>query len=165
MVPEAARYPGAVDADAHRAEAIASSIRARDLLGSVSRSADQDAELLTAAFASRHHWQVVGGLQEWIVSDWLVSRAAAAVGVAHLALLFAERAYSTALRDGTPAWAQASAAEGVARAYGAAADLDQRDAWCAIARDLVEAIDDQGDRVVAAGQLADTAAFAGPTGP
>ena len=126
------------------------------------RTADQDAELLTAAFTSRHHWQEVGGAQQWIVSDWMVSRAAAAVGIGHLSLLFAERAYAAALEDGTPDWLQASTAEGVARAYGAAGNLDQRDAWCAIASGLVRAIGNKEDRAVVAGQLAVTASFRCP---
>jgi len=87
------------------------------------------------------------------------------VGDGHLSLLFAERAYAAAFADGTPDWLAASAAEGVARAYGAAGDLDRRDAWCAIATGLVEVIGNNEERAVVAGQLADTAGFAGRSFP
>ena len=153
-----------MDAPSQRRAAIEAYQRAWALLDTPARSADQDAELLTTAFASRHHWQSVGGAQQWIVSDWMISRAAGAVGVSHLALLFAERAYAAALEDGTPDWLHASAAEGVARAYAAAGDLDQRDAWCAIALGLVTAIANKEDRAVVAAQLADTAGFRGTAG-
>ena len=156
------RYPGEVDTAAHRTAAIEAGNRAWELLGKDSRTPDEDAELLTVAFVSRHHWQVAGGAHQWIVGDWMVSRAAAAAGTAHLALVFAERAYAAALDDGTPDWLVASAAEGVARAYGAAGDLDQRDAWCAIAGSMVAAVGNREDRAVVAGQLADTAGFRPP---
>jgi len=43
-------------------------------------------------------------------------------------------------------WLQTSAAEGVARAYGAAGDLDRRDAWCAIACGLAKVIGNNEER-------------------
>ncbi len=148
-----------MDTPDHRVEAIETFNRAWQLLDAGVRTSDEDAELLTVAFASRHHWQEAGGSQQWIVGDWMVSRAAADVGIAHLALMFAERAYAAALEDGTPDWLLASAAEGVARAYGASGDLDQRDAWSAIAGSLVKAIGNREDRAVVAGQLAETSGF------
>lgn len=151
-----------MDASGHRIEAIEAYNRAWQLLDADVRSPDEDAELLTVAFVSRHHWQVAGGSQQWIMSDWMVSRAAAAAGIGHLALLFAERAYGRALDDGTPDWLLASAAEGVARAYGASGDLDQRDAWAAIAGSLVKSIGNADDRAVVAGQLAETSGFRPP---
>jgi len=152
-----------VDAPAQRSAAIDASTRAWELLRVPVRTPDQDVELLTTAFASRHHWQAVGGAQQWIVSDWMISRASAALGIGHLSLLFAERAYAAALEDGTPDWLYASAAEGVARAYASTGDLDQRDAWCAIALGLVTAIANKDDRAVVAARLADTADFRGHT--
>jgi len=150
-----------MDAASQRSAAIEAFNRAWELLDTPVRTPDQDAELLTVAFASRHHWQAVGGAQQWIVSDWMISRASGAVGIGHLSLLFAERAYAAALEDGTPDWLYASAAEGVARAYASTGDLDHRDAWCAIAAGLVTAIADKEDRAVVAGQLADTADYRG----
>ncbi len=150
-----------MDAEHHRTEAIRAYNRAWELLGTEHRSADQDVDLLTAAFTSRHNWQEVGGAQQWIVADWMVSRAAAAVGQGELALLFAERAYGAALQDGTD-WLEASAAEGVARAFAAAGDLDQRDAWCAVAVGLVTAIGNKENRAVVAGQLAETSSYRPP---
>jgi hypothetical protein len=92
----------------------------------------------------------------------MVSRAAGAVGMGQLALLFAERAYGAARQEGTPDWLEASSAEGVARAFAAAGDLGQRDAWCAVAVGLVTAIGNKEDRAVVAGQLADTSSYRPP---
>ena len=161
VVVDAAGYPDGMDAEGHRTEAVEAYNRAWALLGTDHRTADQDADLLTAAFTSRHHWQEVGGAQQWIVADWMVSRAAAAVGLGELALLFAERAYGAAVEDGTD-WLEASAAEGVARAFAAAGDLGQRDAWCAVAVGLVTAIGNKENRAVVAGQLAETAGYRPP---
>ena len=151
-----------MDAEAHRTEAVEAFNLAWALIETEHRTADQDADLLTAAFTSRHHWQVVGGSQQWIVADWMVSRAAGAVGMGQLALLFAERAYGAARQEGTPDWLEASSAEGVARAFAAAGDLGQRDAWCAVAVGLVTAIGNKEDRSVVAGQLADTSSYRPP---
>jgi hypothetical protein len=150
-----------MDAGGHRAQAVEAYHQAWALLEADHRTADEDADLLTAAFTSRHHWQAAGGAQQWIVADWMVSRAAAAVGLGELALLFAERAYGAALDDGTD-WLVASAAEGVARAFAAAGDLGQRDAWCAVAVGLVTAIGNKENRAVVAGQLAETAGYRPP---
>jgi hypothetical protein len=53
----------------------------------------------------------------------------------------------------------------VAQVYGAAGDLDRRDAWCAIASGLVKVIGNNEERFVVAGQLTDTAGFVGRSFP
>jgi hypothetical protein len=90
--------------------------RCWDLLEST-RNADDDVELLTAAFSSRFHWLRVGAIEQWITSDWMVARAAAATGDGELSLRFAERAHRAAQENAVPDWLVASTAEGVARAY------------------------------------------------
>ena len=142
------------DAD-HRAVAIGCFNRCWELLETEPRTDEQDIELLTEAFTSRHHWMAVGAAEQWIIADWMVSRAAATLGFGDLALRFAERAYAAGLAEGTPDWLHASTAEGVARAFAAADDLVESEAWCAVAAHLVERIADEDDRAVVAGQLAD----------
>lgn len=119
------------------------------------RDLGDDVELLTAAFGSRYHWLIAGELEQWIVSDWMVARAAAAVGDGQLSLLFAKRAHAAAQDNGVPDWLVASSAEGVARAHAAAGDLEQFGHYFALATRLVSVIADADDRELIAGQLAD----------
>ncbi len=119
------------------------------------RNADDDVELLTAAFGTRFHWLNAGAMEQWIVSDWMVARAAAATGDAGLSLRFAERAHTAAQQNEVPDWLVASTAEGVARAYAAAGDVGAFNNWSALAARLVEVIADPDDRTLIASQLAE----------
>ena len=119
-----------------------------------SRDADGDVELLTVAFSSRYHWLKVGETEQWIVSDWMVARAAAAVGEAELSLRFARRAHSASQENEVPDWLVASTAEGVARAYAALGDAEEFTHWSALAARLVDVIADPEDKSLIANQLA-----------
>ena len=121
----------------------------------MARGSDDDVELLTAAFASRYHWLNAGDVQHWIVSDWMVARAAAALGDGMLAILFAQRAHVAAQESASPDWLVASTAEGVARAYAAIGDVDEFNNWAALAKRLIEVIADPEDQSLIASQLAD----------
>jgi len=119
------------------------------------RNPDDDVELLTAAFSSRFHWLSVGTTEQWIVSDWMVARAAAATGDATLAVRFAERAHSAAQENEVPDWLVASTAEGVARAYAVGGDVEAFNNWSALAARLVEVIADPEDKTLIASQLSE----------
>lgn len=142
-----------MDAGAHREVAVATYQRCWELLDQPVRSPSEEVELLTSAFASRFHWSHAGGLQESIIADWMVSRAAAATGQGPLAVRFALCADGAAQGADVPDWLLASTAEGVARAYGAE-DPERRDRWIATAETLVAAIADDADRDLIARQLA-----------
>jgi hypothetical protein len=129
--------------------------RCWEILELPSRSNEDDVELMTAAFASRYHWLKVGSGEQWIVSDWMVARAAGVVGAPELSLVFAQRAHAAAQDRDSPDWLVASTAEGVARAYAAAGNAEEFAKWNALAGRLVEAIGDPEDRTLIAGQLAD----------
>jgi len=143
-----------VDAEAHREVAAATYQRCWELLEQPVRSKHDDVDLLTNAFASRFHWGRVGGLQEWIIGDWMVSRAAAATGQGQLAVWFAVRADAATDEADVADWLRASTAEGVARAYGASGDAARRDLWIRKAQALVDVIADAEDRELIASQLA-----------
>lgn len=128
--------------------------RCWDLLGTT-RDADDDVELMTAAFSSRFHWLNAGAVEQWIVSDWMVARAAAAIGEGELALRFAKRAHSAAQENEIPDWLIASSAEGVARAYAAIGDVEEFNNWSALATRLIDVIADPEDKALIASQLAD----------
>jgi hypothetical protein len=91
--------------------------RCWELLETPGRSNDQDRELLTAAFASRYHWASIGDAEQLITSDWIVSRAAAAVGEAELSVTYATLANDAAEGAAVTDWSLASTAEGLARAW------------------------------------------------
>lgn len=128
--------------------------RCWDLLGTT-RDADDDVELMTAAFSSRFHWLNAGAVEQWIVSDWMVARAASAIGEGELALRFAKRAHSAAQENEIPDWLIASSAEGVARAYAAIGDVEEFNNWSALATRLIDVIADPEDQALIASQLAD----------
>jgi hypothetical protein len=128
--------------------------RCWDLLAA-QREPDDDVELLTAAFSSRFHWLSAGTTEQWIVSDWMVARAAAAIGDGALALRFAKRAHSAAQESETPDWLVASTAEGVARAYAATGDVEEFNNWSALAGRLIDVIADPEDKALIASQLSD----------
>jgi hypothetical protein len=146
-----------METDVHRSIAAAAYNRCWELLETQGRSAEEDDELLTAAFTSRYHWAIVGGREKAITSDWMVSRAAQALGESDIALRFARRAYDAAQEPSTSDWLVASTAEGMARAFAAAGDQVQCREWCEKAEKLVARIADEEDREIIAEQLASVA--------
>jgi hypothetical protein len=117
------------------------------------RSAQQDRELLTLAFASRYHWAIVGGPAEAVISDWMVSRCCAAVGEPALAVRFAEAALA-GLGDDAPAWLRASVHEGMARACAAAGNTAGRETHVVLAQQAIALETDAEDRALILAQIA-----------
>jgi len=146
-----------MDDAAHMAIAVATFNQSQDLLH-MQRSADEDRALLTAAFASRHHWHAIGGPEEFAIADWLVSRAAAATGHVELALQFATAALDHGSQDDEteyPSWLQASLLEGLARAHRAAGNLEARDEYIARARAMLVLETDAADAALIEAQIAE----------
>jgi hypothetical protein len=128
--------------------------RCWELLEQEDRTEDDDVELLTAAFSSRFFWINVGAPEQWIISDWMVARAAGGTGDVDLALLFAQRANDAARDIDVPDWLVASTAEGVARAYSQCGDVEEFSNWSALATRLIDVIADPADKSLIASQLA-----------
>lgn len=150
---EVVHYSSRVDSEQHRSEAARLFNAGWTLWDLPERTADDDATLLTNAFASRHHWHEVGSLEQWIVADWMVARAAAA-GDGELAVRFARRAFTSAQGGEIEDWMVASTAEGVARAYAAAGDHSSRDEWHDRASEMTCGVRDDESRALIARQLA-----------
>jgi hypothetical protein len=129
--------------------------RCWELLETGQRTIELDRELLTCAFASRYHWTQVGGADRVIMSDWMVSRAAAAIGEGTIAVDYARCAVDSALAPGTADWLVASTAEGMARAYDAVGDEAERERWYRRAEELTANIADAEDRELIEVQLAE----------
>ena len=138
----------------HRPIAVQTFNACWEILEKEGASVEDYRELLTLAFTSRWHWSVVGGLDQWITSDWMVSRAASLYGDHLLARDFIDRAWN-ALSEESPDWLRASVAEGHARAALLAGDDTLFATWRATARELVAAIAEDEDRAVIADQLAE----------
>ena len=136
----------------HRAIAISTYGDCWDLLDSV-RSAEEDRNLMTLAFTSRYHWLKAGGPTEWAISDWMVSRCAAAVGEGSLSVTFAKSALA-GVTDDSPAWLRASMYEGMARACVAIGDLDGKVQHIAQARMALATEESQEDRQLIESQIA-----------
>ena len=137
----------------HRAIGIATYNYCWKLLETPRRARDEDLELLTSAFASRYHWSFTGGPQQWVIGDWMISRAAAAIKEGSLSATFAHRANDAAQEFEAPDWLLASCAEGLARAYAAHGNARERDGWYAVAEQLVAHIADEESRELVADQL------------
>jgi hypothetical protein len=148
-----------MDQTVARQEAIAAYNRSFDLLDLPERSAVEDAELLAAAWTSRHLWMLAGGTREVVIADWMVSRVAAALSASHpgFAPLSVEMAKSALGGAGDDAadWLKASLAEGMARAALAAHDTAQGAVWLAEAERLLILIADEEDREVIDAQIDD----------
>ena len=133
--------------------AVATYNRCWDLLESPRRTSDEDAELLTCAFTSRHHWQVVGGAPQAITADWMVSRVACELDNADLAVEYAERAFAGVQAGEHPAWLRASVFEGLGRAHAVAGNRDHRDRYVSLAWLVLDREPDPDNREVIAAQL------------
>jgi hypothetical protein len=114
---------GAVTDAENRSKAISEFNRAQDLFHSV-RNAEQNSQMLQAALTSRHYWRLVGGEQEFAISDWLMSRIYVEFKEPRLAVEFAISSLSHK-QDGFPYWQKASLFEGLARAYKCADKLSE----------------------------------------
>jgi hypothetical protein len=143
-----------VDGVTQRAIAVERYNHCWHLLEKVGRTKDEDTELLTSAFVSRYYWSLVDGTEQCIIGDWMISRAAAAVGEGDLALRFALLANDHAQEAKASDWLIASTTEGLARAHAASGDLEARDRWITAAELLIETIADSEDRKLIASQLA-----------
>lgn len=128
----------------HRSIAISTYNECWKLL-ETARSAEDDRNLLSLAFASRYHWLQVGGAQQRVVADWMVSRCAAAVGEGALSVKFATSSLEGLTVD-APAWMRASVHEGMARASAAVGDRDGRASHIAMARAALESEQSLEDR-------------------
>jgi hypothetical protein len=145
---------GADAAGAHTAFAKAAFNGVWDLIDRPERSADDERQMLTLAFASRWHWGEVGSPENKAIADWQVAHVASLVGQPSLALTYAQSAYDSARNDGLPDWLRASTAEGLARAHACAGGRASYETYAAEARQLAEVLDDEEDRELILGQLA-----------
>ncbi len=136
-----------------RALAIDAYNKAQDLLYA-DRSPEQDTELLTLAFVSKHFWKQAGGNMQFAISDWLISRVFGELGFADLAVEFAVA--SLAYEDKNfPYWTKASLCEGAARAFKNVGMNEECARHIALANEYLALEENAADAEVIADQMKD----------
>jgi len=155
-MPEPPRPPQ-IDAATRRALAVGLYNRCWELLAIPDRTPEQDAELIHAAHASRHHWGEIADTPARLWrGEWMCSRVYAALGRAEPALWHARRALALldAGGDAGEDWDRPAVCEAMARASFAAGAAVEGATWKARATELAAAIADPDDRDVLERDLA-----------
>lgn len=102
--------------------------------------------MIHAAHASRFHWEDAGEPVNHARGEWQVSRAYTVAGRAEPALHHARSCLTIAEEHALGPFDLACAHEALARAHALAGDQDARDRHAAIARDLVDQMDEADER-------------------
>ncbi len=139
----------------HRQLAVSLFNRTWELLDRDSRSHEERAEMLTAAFASRHHWREIGEPRNFAISDWQVSRVAAILGYPDLADEYGQRSLETASKYRLGPFYEGYAHEALARAARLAGNRDLKKKHLEIAYELLEQVEESGERDLLAPDLAE----------
>ena len=144
----------ATDVDVqHRAMAVELYNRTWSLLDEPNRTAEQDREMLGAAFGSMYHWSLVGDEKNFAISDWQVARVLATVGQTDLAQQFADQALRRAVDGNLGPFLIGCGHEVLARVAAAKGDDDARQNHLARADDILSIIEDQEEREVLSADL------------
>ncbi len=139
----------------HRRLAVSLFNRTWELLDQDVRSHGERAEMLTAAFGSRYHWREIGEPRNFAVSDWQVSRVAAVLGYPDLAEEYGQRSLEEASRHRLGAFYEGYAHEALARAARLAGNRDLKRKHLDIAFELLDQIEESGERDLLAPDLAE----------
>lgn len=137
----------------HRQHAVALFNRTWELLDQENLTDEQQAEMLTVAFASRHHWRQIGEPKHFSVSDWQVSRVAAVLGYPDLANEFGKRSLHIASLAGLAPFYVGYAHEALARAARLAGNRDVTANHLEAARDMLGLVEDAEERKTLAADL------------
>lgn len=129
--------------------------RAWELLDRSELSAEEEEEMLAAAFAQRYHWYEIGEARNWAIADWQISRVAAVLGYADLARRFGLRSLEVAQAHDLGPFLEGFAHEAIARAAAIVDDIDTFTEHLNEARALVGAIDDHDERTTLEADLAE----------
>ena len=109
---------------------------------------EEEEEMLASAFAQRYHWYVVGSPRNRAISDWQISRVAAVLGYADLALRFGERSLAICLDNDLDAFVTGFAHEAIARAAAEVDDIEMFTEHLEAAKEKLTEIEDPEDRDV-----------------
>jgi len=141
----------------HRQIAVELFNRTWELLDKQSRSEDEQAEMLTAAFTSRYHWQQVGDARNFTVGDWQISRVAAVLGYPDLAEQYGKRSLHVASLSGLAPFYVGYAHEALARAARLAGNRGVVATQLEAAHEMLAQVEDGAERDLLAADLKDIA--------
>jgi hypothetical protein len=116
------------------------------LMGTPDRTPQQDAEMIHAAHASRHHWGEVGAPVNFARGEWQVSRVYSVLGRGEPALVHARLCLDTCVEHGIGDFDIAYAHEAMARAYRVLGNEAESSAHAEEARRAAVDIADPDDR-------------------
>lgn len=129
--------------------------RTWEFLDAAELTREQEEEMLAATFTQRHHWYQVGDARNHAIADWQVSRVAAVLGYADLALRFGERSLEVAIENGLDAFVVGFAHEAIARAAADVDDVETFNEHLELARAALDEVEDDEDRDILAADLAE----------
>jgi hypothetical protein len=126
-----------------------------ELLSDEKRSESANQEMLEAAYASSYHWRIVGTALNRQRAEWMLAHVFTILGKSEAALAHAQacQALTEAHRDLMSDFDLAYAAEGLARAYALAGNLEEAGRLKAEARRLGDQIQDAEDMKIFDGDL------------
>jgi hypothetical protein len=116
---------------------------------------EDEESMLTATFAQRYHWYQAGTPRNQAIADWQVSRVAAVLGYADLALRFGERSLATCLDHDLDAFVTGFAHEAIARAAADVDDVETFTEHLEAAKEKLAEIEDPEERDVLEADLAE----------
>ncbi len=135
-----------IDAAARRQLAVDLFNHVWTLMGTPDRTPQQDAEMIHAAHASRHHWGEVGAPVNFARGEWQVSRVYSVLGRGEPALVHARLCLDTCVEHGIGDFDIAYAHEAMARAYRVLGNEAESSAHAEEARRAAVDIADPDDR-------------------
>jgi hypothetical protein len=126
-----------------------------DLLDRPSRSTDEDELMVNAAHASLYHWTRVGEPLNEVRGEWQVSRVYSVLRRGEPAMHHARRSLMLCEQHGIGDFDVAFAYEALSRANMVAGDVREASRFAAVARTAADRIEDDEDREIFLGDLAD----------
>jgi hypothetical protein len=142
-----------LDPEEHRKLAAAFFNETWRLLNLVDRSAEQDAQMIHSAHASRMHWEFVGDSRNRAIGEWQVSRVYSVLGFPQPALYHATICLAITEHDGMKGFLMGCAHEGMARAL-ALTDKQTAAVHYKNAVEILSSIDDPEDAEILRSDLA-----------
>jgi hypothetical protein len=125
------------------------------LLDIIEPTREDEEAMLAATFAQRYHWFRVGTPRNQAIADWQVSRVAAVLGYADLALRFGERSLATCLDNDLDAFVTGFAHEAIARAAADVDDVEMFTEHLEAAKEKLAEIEDPEERDTLEADLAE----------
>ena len=154
--------PAGLDAEQHRAQAVALFNAVWQMFDIPDRTPAQDDQMIHAAHASRWHWSQAGkfgGPEQLAVGEWQCSRVYSVLGRNEPAMHHARASLALCQEADLGDWVLAAAYEALARASAVGGKSSEAHAWLGRARTAVAVIADPEDRKVIDADLASLAAL------